>query len=123
MSWIPDQVGDDRMRVPSLGKVIGVEVVPKLVGFGQKNLQAYNFPWARIVQADPGVLGFPSEAPYDRILVSASTDTPSQSLIDQLAPQGRMVIPVRESILVVDKSALGKLSTAEYPGFVFVPLV
>ncbi len=42
-------------------------------------------PWARIEQAEPGVLGSPAEAPYDRILVSAEPRELPTELVDQLA--------------------------------------
>ena len=72
----------------------GVELKPSLVGFGTANLAATNQPWARIVQATPGVLGVPDHAPYDRILVSAEPSTLPQQLVDQLGDGGRLVIPV-----------------------------
>ena len=53
------------------GEVIGVELEPELVVYGRKNLQRSERPWARIEQAQPGRLGWPEGAPYDRILVSA----------------------------------------------------
>ena len=49
----------------------GVEIEPDLVAFGAGNLAAVGPPWTRIVPAEPGVLGLPDHAPYDRILVSA----------------------------------------------------
>lgn len=104
------------------GKVVGVEIIPQLVRFGQKNLLRYKFGWARIVPALEGRLGFPAEAPYNKILVSASARELPQELVDQLKIGGRMVVPVGESIFKVDKKADGEVETKEYPGFVFVPL-
>ncbi len=49
----------------------GVELVPDLAAWGAANLAATNQPWASLVEAQPGVLGLPDHAPYDRILVSA----------------------------------------------------
>lgn len=105
------------------GKVIGVEIVPELVKFGQENLSKYNFKWAKIIQAQKGVLGYPSEAPYNKILVSASADFLPYELVDQLGFNGKMVIPIKNSIFEVFKDSKGRVSLKEYPGFVFVPLI
>ena len=53
------------------GSVLGMELVPELVGTGRENLARGDWPWARIVPATPGTYGDPDGAPYDRILVSA----------------------------------------------------
>ena len=47
----------------------------------------------KLVVAD-GTLGWPADAPYDRILVAAAAATVPQHLIDQLVPGGILVIPV-----------------------------
>lgn len=104
------------------GKVVGLEIVPELVEFGQKNLAKYNFPNAEIRQATPGVVGLPNESPFDRILVSAAASKIPEELIGQLKSPGRLVIPVQNSIWLVKKNSAGQISKTEYPGFVFVPL-
>lgn len=109
------------------GRVVGVEIISELVDFGRKNLQKYPFGWAKIVQAHQGILGFPEDAPYDKILVSAAAKEVPQQLVDQLKVGGRMVIPVGNSIFKVDKvrdrSDATSVNLEEFPGFVFVPLV
>lgn len=97
------------------GKVLGVEIVPGLVAFGQKNLVRFysyvprnvrasknnvrNLPraeeQAEIRQAERDVIGLPDEAPFDRILVSAAAEKIPAELIEQLAVGGKMVIPAR----------------------------
>lgn len=104
------------------GQVIGVEIVPQLVTFGQTNLRKYHLPHATIREA-VGVLGMPSEAPFDRILVSASAKELPQSLVLQLKPGGVMVISVGNELWRVEKSLQGGVSIKKYPGFVFVPLI
>ena len=79
------------------GKVFGVEIVPELVAFGQKNLDKSNCPKANILQAGEK-LGLPQEAPFDRILVSAAGRVIPKELVDQLKIGGTMVIPVGSSI-------------------------
>jgi protein-L-isoaspartate(D-aspartate) O-methyltransferase len=105
------------------GQVIGVELLPKLVSFGQNNIVKYDFPNARIMQAERNTLGLVQEAPFDRILVSASADKLPRGLLQQLGKPGIMVIPVRDAIYRVVKDEDGKIEQTKYKGFVFVPLV
>ncbi len=103
------------------GEVVGVELEPSLVDFGSANLAATAQPWARIVQATPGVLGVPDHAPYDRILVSAEPAALPQQLVDQLGDGGRLVIPVRGTMTLVTRD--GDETRQTHHGFYrFVPL-
>ena len=104
------------------GSVVGVELVPELVTFGRANLARTARPWARIEEADPERLGWPGEAPYDRILVSAEPRELPQPLVDQLAPGGRMVIPVAGTMLLVLGTPSGPV-VSEHGGYRFVPLL
>lgn len=104
------------------GEVIGTEIVPELVKYGSNNLRKFKFSNAIIQQADEHYYGVEGKV-FDRILVSASAQEMPQSLIDQLKPNGIMVIPINENIVKVRKSGDEKITTIEYPGFVFVPLV
>lgn len=100
------------------GAVYGVERVPELVAFGQENLAKYEFPWASITQAGTE-LGLAEQAPFDRILVSAMADALPETLVQQLAPDGLMVIPVAGVMLRV--RADGTSTSHGY--YRFVPLV
>ncbi len=75
--------------------MLGVELEADLVRFGSDNLAATRQPWASIQLAEPGVLGLPDKAPYDRILVSAEPRRLPDELVEQLVDGGRMVIPVQ----------------------------
>lgn len=109
--------------VGPVGLVIGTERVTELAEFGSANLAAMNRPWASIRLAEPGVLGAPQEAPFDRILVSASArELPSQ-LIDQLAPGGIMVIPVGTTMVRVRRDDDGEIAISEHGAYTFVPLL
>jgi protein-L-isoaspartate(D-aspartate) O-methyltransferase len=104
------------------GAVVGVERVPALVEMGAANVARAGMPWARVVQATPGVFGAPSEGPYDRILVSAEPDHLPQELVSQLVPGGVMVIPVDGRMLRVRATSSGP--EVERTGYYrFVPLV
>src|SRR5690606_4557206 len=76
------------------GRVIGVERVPALVEHGRAALRSGDWPQAEIRPAEHGRLGLPDEAPFDRILVSAMAGTLPTALVDQLAEEGVMVVPV-----------------------------
>lgn len=104
------------------GSVIGVELEPSLVRFGRRNLAATDQPWARIERAKPGVLGWPEEAAYDRILVSAEAEALPAELVDQLAASGRMVIPVAGLMTLVERSATGEVRLSGHGWYRFVPL-
>ncbi len=103
------------------GRVRGVELEPSLATFGAANLAGTEQPWASLVPADPGVLGLPEHAPYDRILVSASPSALPQPLLDQLADPGRMVIPVAGRMLLVERGG-GEVRVGEHGRYRFVPL-
>lgn len=103
------------------GSVVGVEIEPELVAMGRRHLRDARVQGARIEQAEPGRLGRPEEAPFDRILVSAEARRLPPALVDQLADGGRMVVPVRGRLLVVDRGG-GGVSTRKVGWFSFVPL-
>lgn len=105
----------------SEGSVIGVEIEPALVEMGRANLGTGDWPWASIRLAEPGVLGWPAGAPYQRILVSAEARRLPDELVAQLAPGGRMVIPVRSRMVVVDAGPDGP-QISKHGDYRFVPL-
>jgi len=71
-------------------------------------------------------LGWPQEAPYEGMLVTAAAPDVSPALVEQLAPQGRLVIPVGahdvQELLLITNS-LGGLTTRRLGPCRFVPLV
>jgi len=104
------------------GSVIGVELVPELVAWGTENLARTACHWASIRQATKGVLGVPASAPYDRILVSAEARALPQELVDQLAEEGRIVIPVRGTMTLGIRQG-DDLETSRHGSYRFVPLL
>lgn len=108
------------------GSVTGVEVVPDLVALGRAHLARHDLPWARIVPAADGVLGVPDSAPYDRILVSAEARVLPAALVAQLAGGGRMVLPVRGTMLLVEQPDDGsdeEPRVTHHGSYRFVPLL
>ncbi|MBI9110151.1 protein-L-isoaspartate(D-aspartate) O-methyltransferase [Maridesulfovibrio ferrireducens] len=79
------------------------------------------------LKLDDGTMGWPDEAPFDRIIVTAGGPEIPQYLIDQLADHGRMVIPVgkekrRQQLILVTKED-GKVTETDMGGCAFVDLV
>lgn len=103
------------------GSVLGLERVEALVDFGAANLARYNMPHASIRKAGTE-LGAPTEAPFDRILVSASARSFPETLVSQLVERGIVVVPVRDAIWKATKVENQPLFE-KYDGFVFVPLI
>jgi protein-L-isoaspartate(D-aspartate) O-methyltransferase len=105
------------------GSVAGVEVRPDLAQWGQSRLDARGQPWASVQLAEPGVLGLPSRAPFDKILVSAQARTVPGPLVDQLEHGGRMVVPVSGRLAVVDRDDSGAVHVRRVGYYSFVPLL
>jgi protein-L-isoaspartate(D-aspartate) O-methyltransferase len=108
--------------VGSSGHVIGVELDPTLARWGAANVAAHELPWAQLLPAAEGVLGWPAEAPYDRILVSAEAAEVPDQLVGQLARGAAMVVPVRRRLLRVRKRQDGSLEVTKHGTYLFVPL-
>ena len=104
------------------GRVVGVELEPDLVRFGAANLARAGPPWARIQAAEPGVLGVPAGAPYDRVLVSAEAEELPEELLAQLASPGRLVVPVAGMMLLVVRDGQGGTVVTDHGRYRFVPL-
>lgn len=104
------------------GKVYAVEKIAKLKEFGENNCQKYSLKNVRFFLAKKQ-LGLIKYAPYDRILVSASAQEFPETLSKQLKINGKMVVPVNDTIYEVYKVSARKLKIIKHPGFVFVPLL
>lgn len=104
------------------GRLYAVEIVPELVDFGRGNCQKAGVDNAEFHQAGKE-LGLPKFAPYDRILASAAASRLPQELLDQLKNGGKLVIPVNNDVLEVEKRSDGQTEIIHHPGFVFVPLI
>jgi len=108
------------------GKVIGIERIPELAQMTEKNVAKYNFKEKGIVEvinAD-GSKGYKKEAPYDKIIAgaAATADVPI-AWKRQLKIGGRIVAPVENSVIVIDKIGKNKYDKKEHFGFSFVPLI
>ena len=108
------------------GHVWTIEIVPELARMAMENVEANGFSSRITVLHGDGSMGYPPEAPYDRIIVTAAAPQIPEPLIEQLAIGGVMVIPVgglsfAQSLVRVRKEPEG-IITEDLGGVVFVPL-
>ena len=74
-------------------KVYSVERISKLAEFAKKNLKMLGINNVEVVLGD-GWYGLPEHAPYNGIIVTAAPEDVPKPLLDQLADEGRLVIPI-----------------------------
>ncbi|HKQ85749.1 MAG TPA: protein-L-isoaspartate(D-aspartate) O-methyltransferase [Candidatus Acidoferrales bacterium] len=77
-------------------EVIAIETKPRLAAISRERLAHLGYANVQIIEAD-GSAGWPANAPYDGIVVSAAAPSVPRPLFDQLAEGGRIVIPVGDS--------------------------
>ncbi len=110
----------------SPGKIFAIEVIPELKELGERNILKYNFIKKGVVSfiATNAQDGLPKEAPFDKIIAAAAlADGIPESWKKQLKVGGRIVTPVRDSIVLFVKKSETEFEKQEFPGFAFVPFV
>ena len=78
-------------------------------------------------RVDDGYDGWPEQAPFDGIIVTAASPNIPQPLVDQLKPGARLVMPIgmpyaHQELMVVEKLDAGEIAVREVLGVAFVPL-
>lgn len=106
-------------------RVCTIERLPKLAARARETLEqlGYTNVWVRTAN---GTLGWPDEAPFDRILVAAGGPSVPPPLFEQLAEGGRLVMPVGDAtsqVLQVVEKVNGQMRVTQNSGCVFVKLV
>lgn len=104
--------------------VYSIEIVPELAHSAAERLKSLGFPNVTVRSGD-GYRGWPEEAPFDRIILTAAPPELPQVLVDQLKPGGRLIAPVgveEQELIVVDKSADGRTTTRTLLPVRFVPM-
>ncbi|MCC6034540.1 MAG: protein-L-isoaspartate O-methyltransferase [Desulfurococcaceae archaeon] len=108
------------------GHVYTIERIPELAEFAKRNLAKAGYIDHVTVLVGDGTLGYPEKAPFNKIIVTAAAPTVPPPLIEQLAENGRLVIPVgdlyMQRLLIVERRG-GKLYKKWGIECVFVPLI
>lgn len=107
-------------------RVFTVEIVPALASMARGRLERLGYSSVEVREGD-GFHGWREEAPFDAVILTAAAASIPSPLIDQLAPSGRMVIPIgnpfmTQALTLVAKDPLGRVSTRRILPVVFVPL-
>ncbi|MGD0199832.1 MAG: protein-L-isoaspartate(D-aspartate) O-methyltransferase [Bryobacteraceae bacterium] len=110
-----------------VGHVYTIEIVPELARSAEEKLKQLGYENISVRLGD-GYLGWPQEAPFDRIILTAAPPEIPRALLDQLRPGGRLVAPEGSTVwgqelVVVEKTAAGKLKKRAVLPVAFVPLV
>ena len=105
--------------------VTSIERIPEVVRLANANLAAVGIKNVDVIVGD-GTLGFPQNAPYDGIIITAATPSVPRPLIEQLAEGGRLIAPVggRDIQKLIRITRKGESLNEEHHGGVrFVPLI
>jgi protein-L-isoaspartate(D-aspartate) O-methyltransferase len=107
-------------------EVYTVEIIPELAREAKASLARLLYDNVTARHAD-GFFGWREHAPFDGIVVTAASSHVPPPLIEQLAPGGRMVIPVGspfavQQLMLVEKGRDGKVRTRQLLPVAFVPL-
>lgn len=107
-------------------RVRSIEIVAPLATRARRALDDAGYA-AVITRVGDGYQGWPDAAPFDGIIVTAAPDHVPPALVEQLAPGGRMVIPVgpnwlSQELLVIRKDADGRTVRQRALPVRFVPL-
>ncbi len=110
-------------------KVMGIERIPELKEMAEKNIDKYNFVKRGIVEIILGDAskGVPKDLlpvyGFKKIIAAATAEEIPFIWKRQLEAGGKIVAPVKNSIVVFEKHAQDEFVKKEYQGFSFVPLV
>jgi protein-L-isoaspartate(D-aspartate) O-methyltransferase len=107
--------------------VFTIERIPELAGQARARPTALGYRNIHFRTGD-GSLGWPEAAPFDAIIGTAAPVDVPPALIEQLAPGGRLVIPIgadrdNQMLVRIDKDAHGATCRTELFGVRFVPMV
>jgi protein-L-isoaspartate(D-aspartate) O-methyltransferase len=108
-------------------EVYTIEIVPELARSASQTLQQSGYKNV-FVRGGDGYQGWPENAPFDRIILTAAPPEIPQQLVMQLKAGGKLVAPVGavasvQEIVILDKDSDGKISTRSVLPVRFVPMV
>jgi len=111
---------------PLVKKVFTIEIIEPLASAAEKRLARLGYSNIEVKNAD-GFYGWPEQAPFNRIIVTAAGGQIPPPLLKQLSKGGRMVIPVGspftvQYLLLIEKDHAGEITTRHILPVRFVPL-
>lgn len=103
-----------------------IEIIPELANRAEETLRSLGYTDVHCKQGD-GYYGWPEHAPFDAVIVTAAPDHTPQPLVEQLAEDGRMVIPIGprgryQRLWKLVKQPDGELKAYDKGNVAFVPL-
>ncbi|MCX8202398.1 MAG: protein-L-isoaspartate(D-aspartate) O-methyltransferase [Candidatus Micrarchaeota archaeon] len=108
------------------GKVFSIERIKELAEKARQRISEIKIKNI-VIKTGDGTQGWPENAPYDRIIVSASAPEIPKPLLEQLKNGGKMIIPIGVSywqdLILVEKDGTGKIRMKNLLPVMFVPLV
>ncbi|RLJ17557.1 protein-L-isoaspartate O-methyltransferase [bacterium endosymbiont of Escarpia laminata] len=107
-------------------QLYSIEIIPELADEARLRFDDLNYPNI-ISRTGDGYFGWPEEAPFDVILVTAAATEVPPHLPGQLAPGGRLVLPVGErfygqDLLLLEKDESGNVTEKSLLPVAFVPM-
>ncbi len=106
-------------------RVYTIEIVPQLAQSARQTLSRLGYSNVVVRQGD-GYKGWPEEAPFDSIILTAAPPQVPQTLVDELVRGGRIVAPVgslaRQELIVIEKRADVKIRRWLVAPVNFVPM-
>jgi protein-L-isoaspartate(D-aspartate) O-methyltransferase len=109
-----------------VARVYSLDRIPELVAAARRLFDRLGYTNIETVTGN-GYRGWPEHAPYDGIIVTAAATHIPPALIEQLAPGGRLVIPVgppfgHQELLTIEKDDAGELLSNKVLPVAFVPM-
>jgi protein-L-isoaspartate(D-aspartate) O-methyltransferase len=109
------------------GLVVAIEINPDTYRFASDNLKKAGYDDVKVILGD-GTLGYPLEAPYDAVSITASTPQIPPPILEQMTENSRLIAPVGDATLygqdlvLVEKKG-EKYSRRSLMSVVYVPLI
>jgi len=104
--------------------VYTIEIVSELARSAAQRLAHWGFLNITVAEGD-GYSGYPEEAPFDRIILTAAPPMIPEVLLDELKPTGLLVAPVgieTQNLVAMTKTAGGRMTTRSVIPVSFVPM-
>ena len=108
-------------------RVYTIEIIPELAASAIRRLAELGYGDVAVRVGD-GYLGWPEEAPFDKIIVTAAPPEMPQALVEQLGAPGKLVAPIgpvfsTQQLVLLEKTGGGELREEQLLPVRFVPMV